>query len=137
MVRYVGNPTAECLTLTGAVKHGCLHMRWEEWLTAPARAKGGLAIGLPPAGWLQFQRGRVREIARAGRWLRRSLCDRLETSQPGAGTCPSLVQLVETTATRAPGRPPPSLAVRKLFEESSGIPVDKGKSGPRLSVADA
>ena len=48
-----GNPRAECLALTGAVKPGCLRCGPVGGLTAPARAKGRLAIGLPPAGWLR------------------------------------------------------------------------------------
>ena len=75
-----GNPIAECLTLTGAVKPGCLRWGWWGGLTAPARAKGGLAIGLPPVGWLRSCCGRVR----AARWLRRSRSDRLETSAASA-----------------------------------------------------
>ena len=68
---YVVNPLAECLTLAGAVKPGCLRCGWCGGLTAPARVKGGLAIGLPPLGWLPSCCGRVRAAQR----LRRSRCE--------------------------------------------------------------
>ena len=64
-----------------------------------ASQKDGLAIGLPPVGWL-----------RISRWLRRSRSDRLETPQPPLGLPIARKQRLEcplSVHSRGPGIPCP------------------------------